>query len=409
MTAQLFLVFVSIVAFAPADCKNFCYLSNRLQSYSIISIFDTMFTENENSPISLAELQDTIKQNIGLIRCRVQAEVESHRVSGGHHYLTLIQKSPGGAIVAKASARIWRSSESIVRDFRQATGKDIEAGLTIVVSAYVDYHSVYGLTLIIENIDSGYCIGQRELEKQQTLLRLQREGLVDRQAGLELPFLPFKLAVISSETAAGYDDFCKHLANNPYGYRFPFTLFAAQVQGERAVDSIVDAIKRVCASGEYELAIILRGGGADSDMYCFDEYGLCKAIAESPIPILTAVGHERDFHLADMVAKEHFKTPTAAAGALIDWVADIDEQTERAYDNIRFALSFALKKRENDLSLLENSIMSGNPLNILKQGYVLASDEHGKVIKSAKALHEGEKFNLRFADGQWKSEIKKIL
>lgn len=368
-----------------------------------------MFECEENDFISLSELQGQVKSRIGHLQRWVQVEIESHRVVGGHHYLNVIEKRKDGEVVAKASARIWRSNEQVVRDFTAATGRVLESGLSIVVNAFVDYHPLYGLTLVISEIDSSCKIGERELEKQRTLSRLMQEGLLDFQKELALPFLPFSLAVISSESAAGYGDFCKHLSANPYGFAFTHELFPALMQGESAAASIVEALNAVQASGKFTLAIILRGGGADSDLYCYDDYQLCRAIAECGIPVFTAVGHERDYHLADMVANQHFKTPTAVAGFLVDWVAGVEEEVMRTADNIRFALSAGIGRMENEIDLLNASITSSNPLNILSRGYVLVSDEAGRVVKSAHSAAKGDKFSLRFGDGKWNCEIDDII
>ena len=217
-----------------------------------------MFGCEENDFISLSELQGQVKSRIGHLQRWVQVEIESHRVVGGHHYLNVIEKRKDGEVVAKASARIWRSNEQVVRDFTAATGRVLESGLSIVVNAFVDYHPLYGLTLVISEIDSSCKIGERELEKQRTLSRLMQEGLLDFQKELALPFLPFSLAVISSESAAGYGDFCKHLSANPYGFVFTHELFPALMQGESAAASMVEALDAVQASGKFTLAIILR-------------------------------------------------------------------------------------------------------------------------------------------------------
>ncbi len=367
-----------------------------------------MFYEEQNQALSLSELQTEIKSRIGLIQLWVSGEIESHRVSGGHHYLNLIEKQKDGQVIAKVSARIWRSNERIVKEFTEATGRSLDAGLSITVNAFVDYHPLYGLTLIINEIDTSCAVGERELERQRTLERLIKEGLVDSQKELALPYLPFDLAVISSEGAAGYGDFCRHLSSNPYGFAFTYTLFPSLMQGDGAAGSIVSALEQVRQDGKYSLAVILRGGGADSDLYCYDDYALCSAIARCPVPVLTAVGHERDYHLADMVSHDHFKTPTAVAGFLIDWVADVEEEMLRCADNIKYALASGVARMESEVDLLFASISSSNPLNILSQGYVLAADGSGKALKSAAEGKSGDKFSLRFKDGKWDCEIDKV-
>ncbi len=364
-----------------------------------------MFYEEENTSLSLSELQEEVKSRVGFLQCWVRVEIESHRVSGGHHYLALIEKCKDGQVVAKASARIWRSNERVVTEFRNATGQDLQAGLSITANVSVDYHSVYGLTLIINEIDTSCALGERELERRRTLERLVKDGVFDSQKELELPFLPFDLAVISSETAAGYGDFCRHLSSNQYGFAFSHTLFPALMQGDAASASICQALESVRSSGQFSMVIILRGGGADSDLYCYDDYDLCSCIANLDIPVLTAVGHERDYHIADMVSYQNFKTPTAAAGFLIDWVAGVEEEMLRCADNIRFALAMGIGRMESEVDMLAASIAASNPLNILSQGYVLASDTKGRIIKSADAGRAGDKFSLRFRDGRWDCSI----
>ncbi len=367
-----------------------------------------MFYEEENSSLSLSQLQAEVKSRVGFLQCWVKVEIESHRVSGGHHYLGLIEKQKDGQVIAKASARIWRSNERIVTEFKKATGCELQAGLSITANVSVDYHPVYGLTLIINEIDTSCALGERELERRRTVERLLKEGAIDSQKDLELPFLPFDLAVISSQGAAGYGDFCRHLDSNQYGFVFTHKLFSASMQGDGASASICAALESVRSSGQFSLAVILRGGGADSDLYCYDDYDLCSCIAHLDIPVLTAVGHERDFHIADMVSYQHFKTPTAVAGFLIDWVAGVEEEMLRSADNIRYALAMGIGRMESEVDMLLSSIKASNPLNILSQGYVLASDAQGKIIKSADAAKVGDDFSLRFRDGKWNCTIDKI-
>ena len=384
----------------------------------------------EEKYIELSELQEIIRERIGYVERWVRVEIESHREVGGHHYLNVIEKGPRGEIAAKASARIWRSNAVILREFARATGKSLEAGMTVVVCAIVDYHPQYGLSLTIQDIDLGFSAGQRELEKQETVRRLTESGLIVRQKSLELPLLPRSIALITSKDAAGYGDFMKHIAGNQYGFQYNCTLFQSLVQGENAPGSIISCLQAIEAEGCYDVVMILRGGGAESDMYCYDDYELCRAIALCPVPVLTAIGHERDFHVADMVAYDYFKTPTALADNLIDWYLEVESRVtdallslqnalrerimnmerdvERALSNIKFALSSSLSLMDKNVALLEAGIRAADPRAILRQGYVLAVDRNGSILKSAHSKSAGEQFALRFGDGLWDCSIDNV-
>lgn len=361
----------------------------------------------EKSYIDLATLQDCIKDQVDGMQAWIKAELDSCKYSGGHYYLGLIQKDDNGKELAKARAVIWRSYASLVSYFKEESGKELQAGITVLILVQVSYDARYGMTLVIKDIDADYTVGQREMEKQKTIKTLGDENLIDRQKGLALPFLPGRIAVISSADAAGYGDFVHQLENNQYGFRFNTTLFPALMQGDSCPSSIKDAVKSVFSSSEkFSLLVILRGGGAESDLFCYDDLELCRSIATCPLPILTAIGHERDFHIADIVANSYFKTPTALAAYLVDWVADVEENVRRCVSNIRFSLSSAIRDMEHSVNLLESRIYAADPRNILKQGYVLASDADGRIIKSASQGNTGDNFTLSFSDGTWACEIK---
>lgn len=380
--------------------------------------------------IELSELQDIIKRRLGQIEQWVRVEIESHRESGGHHYINLIQKTDKGVIAAKATARIWRSSAHIINEFQTLTGIKLEAGITIVVCARVEYHPQYGLSLIISDIDPNFSIGQRELEKQETIKKLTESGLMERQKCLELPLLPRNIAVISSADAAGYGDFMKHLETNPNGYAFNCTLFQSLMQGERAPESIISSLETIQRDSRFDLILIMRGGGADSDMFCFDDYALCKAISECPVPILTAIGHERDFHIADMVAYQFFKTPTALADGLVEWVEEVESKVDdsvlriqnalrerintlstgidRTVNTIAYILKSRLDLMDKDIALVEAGIKAADPRNILRQGYVLAVDKNGTILKNVRSKNAGDEFSVKFSEGLWNCSINEV-
>ena len=387
---------------------------------------------DDKSFLELSDLQSLIKIRVGGIEAWVRVEIDSHSSSGGHHYFGLIEKNVMGAELARARGIVWKSNIAAIADFESATGQKLTAGLSVLMHVAVNYDARFGLSLIILEIDAGFSIGQREREKQESIRKLTEAGLMDLQKScLGLPFLPSRIAVISSAEAAGYGDFTKHLDTNPYGYRFDITLFHSFMQGDNAPGSIRSAIDDILRDGGYDLVLILRGGGAESDLFCYDDYSLAKAVAECPVPVLTAIGHERDFHIADMVAWEHFKTPTALADFLIEWVHEVEEswmttlenirqglierlvytteaEIKRSVGNIHFALSANLNELDHRLALLEAGIKSADPRNILSQGYVLASDKKGNLLKSAAGGNIGDEFVLRFKDGLWNCDIKEV-
>ena len=382
--------------------------------------------------IGLSALQDLIKARVNGMETWVRVEIDSHSESGGHHDFGFIEKSGKGAELARARGIIWRNNASIISRFQSATGKRLDAGISVVVLVNVNYDARFGLSLIIRDIDESYSIGLREQEKQETIRKLTEAGLMNLQKEtLGLPFLPSRIAVISSSEAAGYGDFVKHLSTNPYGFRYGLTLFNSFMQGDYAPASIISAIDTITADGSFDVVLILRGGGAESDLFCFDDHSLGAAIAGCPVPVLTAIGHERDYHIADMVAWEHFKTPTALADFMIDWVRDVEADWEetvenirqgllerlvysseleinRIVDNIRFAFNANLNELDHRLAILETGIRTADPRNVLSQGYVLASDKKGNLLRKASSRAAGDDFVLRFSDGLWDCSINDV-
>lgn len=381
--------------------------------------------------MELSALQRNIKGRIGDLECWVRVEVDSHSQSGGHHYFGFIEKSADGTELARARGIIWRYNAGILSEFRSLTGKTLEAGMSVVVLVTVNYDARFGLSLVITDIDANYSLGQRELEKKETIRKLTESGMMDNQKNLALPFLPSKVAVISSADAAGFGDFLKHTETNRFGYRFDFTLFHSLMQGDGAPSSIVSRITEIEETGIYDLILIMRGGGAESDLFCYDDYLLCKAVAACEIPVLTAVGHERDFHIIDMVAMEHFKTPTALADFMVDWVRGIEEEyvlapldaisgsvmtrlvsADAELAGILSTIVFAVKSRldacDHRVSLSEACIKASDPRALLNLGYVLAVGADGTLLKNAVSGNVGDEFSLRFRDGRWICSIKDI-
>ena len=299
-----------------------------------------------NGQIDLLMLQELIKESLEENFARqlwVRAEIWDISVNAsGHCYLTLVEKDEATTnIVAKAQAIIWASTFRVLRPyFETATGEKLQAGMKVLLQIRVQYSLLYGLSLIVSNIDPNYTVGSTALERQKILDRLEKEGMMDMNRTLPLPDLPRRFAVISAETAAGYGDFMNHLHNNGFGYKFHTELFQAPMQGSDAPAGIIAALDRIAErSGDFDAVLLIRGGGSNFDLACFDDYDLAVNIAQYPLPVLTAIGHERDTHVADLIAHTYLKTPTALA----DYFVDIFAAEEQLVDSLATRMLMALK------------------------------------------------------------------
>ncbi len=255
----------------------------------------------------------------------ITAEISSFNVSK-HCYLTLVDKD-GDITSAKMDAVIWASRYMpIAAAFREAAGVELGKGIRILFEASVSFHEVYGLKLNIINIDPSYTIGEMAVKRREILERLVSEGLKERNRSLEFPLVPQRIGIISSPRAAGYEDLITHLRENPYGYKFNCRLYEAVMQGERAESSILGAIDK-CRndSSSLDVVVIVRGGGGDFDLRCFDSYEIAKAIANLPVPVISGIGHERDVTVVDEVSNKRGKTPTAVADLIITRVKDYED------------------------------------------------------------------------------------
>ncbi len=314
-------------------------------------------------------MKDEAKESIGLYELQhriqgalaesfagkfwVRAEIGECKLNpAGHCYLTLVEKAEGdGALRAKASAIVWASSWRLVGPyFERETGSPLEAGMKILVLSQVQYSELYGLSLIITDIDPAFTLGELEAARRQTLLRLEQEGMLDLNAQLPLPALPRRFAVITSETAAGWRDFRHHLHDNEYGFKFTTVLFQATMQGSDAPASMIAAMDAVAArEREFDALLILRGGGGASDLVCFDDYELAVNVAQFPLPVLTGIGHDHDHHIIDDVAHTCVKTPTALADYIIDLFAAADYELSSLAQRLRLALESKVARSEAQL------------------------------------------------------------
>jgi exodeoxyribonuclease VII large subunit len=300
----------------------------------------------------------------------------------GHCYLELVEKdTKTDNPKAKARGTIWARTYRMIKPyFETATGRRLQGGLKVLVQCTINYHPVYGLSLNIIDIDPTFTLGDIELMRQQTINKLIAEGVMDMNKDLELPLLPKNIAVISSPTAAGFEDFANQLTNNPYGYVFNIKLFAATMQGEKAEESIISAMDRIYNTlTSWDVVVIIRGGGSQIDLGCFDGYNLANNIAQFPIPIITGIGHEKDVTVADMVAHIRQKTPTAVAEFLIDQFVNAENWLMEANDNFIDAVKLVTDSHVQALSKLSSRLI---PTVIKSTRYA--------SIRLQKSMHSGQ-------------------
>ena len=272
--------------------------------------------------LTLYELNSLVRE---VLECEmpdeywVEAELSECREARGHCYMELIQKDERSATpIAKASARCWASKWTLIRPyFERTTGQQLHSGMKVLLKVYAQFHEAYGFSWIVTDIDPTYTLGDMARKRQEIIRQLKTEGVFDLQKELRMPLFCQRIAVISSETAAGYGDFCNQLADNPYGFKFHTQLFPAIMQGKGVEQSVINALECIY-NEQFDCVVIIRGGGATSDMSGFDTLALAENVANFPLPIITGIGHDRDESILDMVSHTRVKTPTAAAAFLID-------------------------------------------------------------------------------------------
>ena len=358
----------------------------------------------EKNVIDLFTLQTEVRQSLESsfpARVWVRAEVSAVKVRGGGHcYLELSQSDESG-LVAKASAIIWASRYRVLGPyFESVAGSPLQPGITVLLRVQVNYSQLYGLSLIVDDIDASCTLGEKEKERLATIERLKKEGLLDRQKSLEMTALPYRLAVVSAPEAAGYRDFERHLKGNAYGFVLETVLYEAVMQGASAPESISDALKAAASAEKpFDAVLVLRGGGSNLDLSCFDDYRLASAIATCPVPILTAVGHDQDFHICDMVAWRYVKTPTALADTFIEIYADEDQYISSFAGRLKTAFLNKISLMGSRVDVLESRIAGADPRRILSRGYALVVDDGGVVMKNAAGHSAGDNVKVMFADG----------
>ena len=387
-------------------------------------------------PIGLLALQEQVKEALEerfFESVWLQAEIsELKQNPSGHCYMILVEKDPrSNALLAKASAVIWASTWRMVKPyFESQTGRALAPGMQVLVRVQVSYSVLYGLSLVVYDIDPSFTVGELELARQRTIARLEAEGMFGMNSQLELPLLPRRLAVITSETAAGWRDFQRQLAGNEFGFRFQLRLFPALMQGDGAPESIIAALDAIALEEDaFDAVLILRGGGGAMDLVCFDDYELAVNVAQFPLPVLTAIGHDHDYHIIDRVAHTHVKTPTALADWLLDRFAaelwQLDTLVQRLHLAVRtHALSQAgvldarvLRMRhavqnrhaeaQHQLDRLEQRLDAVDPRRALDRGFLLALKD-GRRTDSAAAFTPGDRLTLMFRDGTLEATVTAV-
>ena len=403
----------------------------------------------------------------------VEAELSECRESRGHCYMELIQKDestpehnspaygPSATPIAKAAAKCWASKWMIIRPyFERITGQRLTVGMKVLLKVKPQFHEAFGFSWIVTDIDPTYTMGDMARKRQEIIRQLKEEGVFDLQKELLLPLFCQHIAVISSETAAGYGDFCNQLTDNPYGFQFRTRLFPAIMQGEGTSESIIAALNRIYTTltshpssltAPFDCVVIIRGGGATSDMSGFDTLALAENVANFPIPIITGIGHERDESILDMVAHTKVKTPTAAAAFLISHlkeVADAVNETEntivrRVQDRMQMEqirlnriaeaiprLFSIVKTRQearieafeqrmpllierritaerHRLQLIEEKAKNLDPTLLLKRGYSITLHQ-GKAVRDPKTLKQGDEIETRVEKGSITSKVTSV-
>ena len=382
----------------------------------------------------------------------VRAETSDvRRNRNGHCYLEFLEKdSADQSLVAKARGVIWSNVyEMLSAYFLNETGQQFSSGLNVLVCVSVTFHELYGYSLTVVDIDPSFTLGEIARNRQLVINRLEEEGVLTLNKELKLPELTNRIAVISSPTAAGYEDFRDQLYNNPNGFIFYTKLFPAIMQGDRSELSIIAALDKIFINKDlFDAVAIIRGGGASADLNCFDSYLVANNVAQFPLPVVSGIGHERDVTVLDVVSHTRAKTPTAVAEFFIthltktaselitlqDRTINISEKiilrertdlisltkevihrstlrlhrenadVDKSSATIKYRITQLMQNQFHLLDRNEQYINMVSPLNILKRGYTLVL-KNGKIVTSADDIEVGDNIQTRFRDGTITSEV----
>ena len=404
---------------------------------------------------SLSELGKCIKMTLKTAFAEpvwVRAEIsEMHENVSGHCYLDLIEKADDtDVLVAKQKATIWAFTYRMLKPyFESETGATLRAGMKVLLLCDVEFHEVYGVSLNVRDIDPAFTVGEMAVRRAEIIRRLTDDGIVDMNKQQPLAPVPQRVAVISSAMAAGYGDFCDQLRNNVFGYTFYTKLFPATMQGAQTEQSVVAALDKICDFiDNFDVVVIIRGGGATSDLVAFDNYNLALHCAQFPLPIISGIGHQRDESVVDLVAHTRVKTPTAAAEFLVARINDFEKNIDEMAQNVAFsarevvhdellrlqqriarlgvvqrvcvrhdaalqhltmrlrnAAKMAISSEEKRMALVEKSIEYADPATLLQRGFTLTT-KHGKIVKSVCDVAPGDIVTTHLADGAFTAMVQ---
>lgn len=405
-------------------------------------------------PLTLTELLSEVRQCIKStfadyywVIAEIAEAKEHHR---GHCYLTLVDRQQEG-LTAQIKANIWAYEyRRLIQKFRSATGEGFKVGMKVMLLVAVDCHEVYGMSLNIKDVEPSYTLGEMALKRKEIIERLKAEGLIDRNKSLPLPLAPQKIAVVSSSQAAGFGDFINQLTQNPYGYCFSVRLFEALLQGDLAEASIINALNEVRSlQDNFDVVVIIRGGGSSVDLSCFDSYDLAVAVANFPLPVFTGIGHEKDDTIVDMVAHTRLKTPTAVAEFLISGLRFFEDTLMELHQRLKsvtirclraeqlrldslsnrfvYASNNFISNNKNRLAMLHLKLFAGyrafmtkqqslldslnqairllSPESVLRRGYSITTYK-GKAIKQPSDLKDGAEITTILKDFSFVSIYK---
>ncbi len=387
--------------------------------------------------ISLSQLNGIVKEVLkdNLIKTYwIVAEISEIRQNySGHCYLEFIQKDEDSDnLVAKARANIWANTYRLIKPyFETSTNSTLEQGMKILVNVSVEFHELYGLSLTVHDIDPAYTVGDMEQKRTLTIQKLVSDGVFEMNRELEMPVVPQRIAIISSITAAGYDDFISQLINNEFGFVFYPCLFQAYMQGEAAENSILNAIDKIYNNIEYfDVVVIIRGGGSRAELSCFDSYNLASNICQFPLPVIAGIGHERDQSVVDMVANTRVKTPTAAAAFLIDKLSFFANEIYSMSEQIISEAQNIIDNKEHEIELISERItyfaknlVRDKKESLLRSGYNIAiassrkfsvvnfdiNEIENKIRYSWSDMLKIQKRQIKFEQDKFSSSLKTML
>ncbi len=347
--------------------------------------------DTKKTHISLYELNQivkiTLKNNLSDYYWVVGEISDIKLNNSGHCYIELVEKDEStDNLRAKARAMIWASTFRMIQPYFETTANTkLTKGIKVLVKVIAEFHELYGYSLNIIDIEPGYTIGELARARQETINRLIKEGVIEMNRSLPFPALPQKIAVISSVTAAGYGDFINQIQNNPYGYRFYIKLFPAYMQGEEAGKSIIEALDKIFKyENLFDIVVIIRGGGSQADLSCFNDYWLAYNVAQFPIPVLTGIGHEQDESAVDIVAHTRLKTPTAVAEYLISVFQEAEDHIHELQNNIIDICTETVSREKEKISryalliapvVSERILKNYNRINVLRINILNSSNK----------------------------------